>query len=193
MTSNADAITQEKRSLRKHLRAVRDAIPEAHRVARSHKIAQQLIALPEVIHAASIFIYYAHGSEVSTHALIDEWLSQNKTVAVPRIIPGPARQMLAIPIKSCAELVPDILNIPAPRSDAAEMNTTHPAGPDLIILPGLGFAAQGQRLGQGGGYYDRYLRKYPSAKTIALAFNEQMIDKLPTNETDCPVDRVVIA
>ena len=63
---------------------------------------------------------------------------------------------------------------------------------DLVVVPGLAFDAHGHRLGRGGGYYDRFLsRLRKSAKSIGLAYEEQMIDQVPINEDDVSVKIVV--
>ena len=66
----------------------------------------------------------------------------------------------------------------------------------MILMPGLGFTASGDRLGRGKGYYDTYLEKYKNKfgktpQTIALAFREQICDSVPTSEHDIPVDMVL--
>lgn len=66
--------------------------------------------------------------------------------------------------------------------------------PDLILLPLLGFDKKGNRIGMGGGFYDRYLGNLPSNKTphlIGLAFNNQQIDSIITADFDIPVDGVL--
>ena len=65
---------------------------------------------------------------------------------------------------------------------------------DLMIVPGIAFDKNNHRLGHGGGYYDRFLQKVsPSVYTIGLAFDFQVIDKLPTHTTDIPVNKVLIS
>jgi 5-formyltetrahydrofolate cyclo-ligase len=67
-----------------------------------------------------------------------------------------------------------------------------PAALDVVVVPGLGFTADGRRLGQGGGHYDRFLpRLRPGCVTIGVAFAEQVVDDLPTEPHDVRLDLVV--
>ena len=70
-----------------------------------------------------------------------------------------------------------------------------PGGLDLIVMPGLGFSNQCDRLGRGKGYYDTYLQKCEDKgykpHTVALAFNEQMCDSIPTDAHDKKLDLVL--
>jgi len=187
MPNQDPSIPKQKSELRKHFRAQRQAIPAADRIARSKQITQKVLEHPKVISAQSVFIYLSQSDEVHTLDLVDTLLELGKTVAVPKIIPGPDRVMLAIPIKSRDEVTPDILGIPAPPEGEAM-----PGSPAVIIMPGLGFTPQGQRLGQGGSYYDRYLTKHPGSYTFALAYREQVVESLPTDTYDRTVDKVLI-
>lgn len=84
------------------------------------------------------------------------------------------------------------------------MGLTHPGGLDLVITPGVAFTESGQRLGSGRGYYDRYLKKLmttssstssPSSfiRIIGLAFRQQVLPSLPTDEYDVSVHQVIHA
>lgn len=69
---------------------------------------------------------------------------------------------------------------------------------DLIITPGVAFTKTGSRMGHGGGYYDRFLKtlkekKGSNFRTVAVAFKEQIVEDLPTEDTDVPVDMVIYA
>ena len=69
---------------------------------------------------------------------------------------------------------------------------TDPAWPDVVIVPGLAFTSQGDRLGQGGGWYDRFLVAVrPNCRTIGVGFAEQIIDALPVEAHDIRLDHVV--
>lgn len=61
---------------------------------------------------------------------------------------------------------------------------------DLIITPGVAFKKDGYRVGYGGGYYDRFLSKIPNTQTIAIAFSLQIVDELPIDNYDIPVDYI---
>ena len=66
-----------------------------------------------------------------------------------------------------------------------------PQKDDLMLVPGAAFDRNGYRIGYGGGYYDRYLRRHPDMKTIALAYDFQIISRVPAEEFDVPAGEVL--
>ena len=62
---------------------------------------------------------------------------------------------------------------------------------DVIIVPGVAFDNQGNRLGRGKGYYDRFLKKIPATKKIGICFDFQMIEQIPTEKNDIPMDDII--
>jgi 5-formyltetrahydrofolate cyclo-ligase len=181
------SIDDDKHALRKRYRAIRSAIPEIERVARSDRLAQQLLALPVFEQASSVFVYVSSGSEVQTLKLIAGLLGQGKTIAVPRVLPEPG-VMQPIVFDSLDDFAPGRFGILEPTTHEALAET-----PDITIVPGLAFTATGGRLGQGGGYYDRYLAQHPTTHTIGLCFMEQLVETLPIADNDIPMDEVMSA
>jgi len=96
-------------------------------------------------------------------------------------------------------------NIKQHPLDMQLVNALDSGGLDLVITPGVAFTESGQRLGSGRGYYDRYLKKlmttssstsspsYSSTRIIGLAFRQQVLPSLPTNEYDVSVHQVIHA
>ena len=94
--------------------------------------------------------------------------------------------MIAVKLSDQNDLAPDSMGILTPNSDQEI------SGPfDIAITPGLGFTNKGERLGYGRGYYDRWFSKHKVKTKIALAFELQLIDVLPTEKTDQLVDMIV--
>ncbi|MBE0584168.1 MAG: 5-formyltetrahydrofolate cyclo-ligase, partial [Desulfofustis sp.] len=81
--------------------------------------------------------------------------------------------------------------IPEPRETLLPQRLVAPIDLDLIILPGSVFDRRGGRFGYGGGYYDRLLAQVPNATRIALAFELQVVDRLPLADHDELLDRIV--
>ncbi len=75
-----------------------------------------------------------------------------------------------------------------PQASALEID---PDDLDLVLCPGLAFSTSGNRLGQGGGYYDRYLPKATKARRIGIAFNLQLRDSIPSNPHDIAMHEIV--
>ena len=68
-----------------------------------------------------------------------------------------------------------------------------PGEDTLVLMPGVAFTAAGERIGYGGGFYDRFLSQEPNHPTVALCYEFQMVESLPTEEFDIPVDLVLWA
>ena len=179
-----DLLKQAKAGLRQRLKAALGTISASDCRARSALITSRLWALPEVQTARSVFIFVSNGPEVHTHDLIDRLVAAGKSVFVPKIV-GKTR-MIASPFHGWVHLQPAQLGILTPISDDA-----HEGPVDLVVTPGLGFSVQGQRIGYGAGYYDRWFAGHSVGARIAVAFETQIVDSIPTAETDLPVDKIV--
>lgn len=177
----------DKPALRKRFRAARGAIPEADRNQRSGVLINLLLSIDRMQHAASVFVYVSAGSEVVTHGLVNTLLEMGRVVAVPRVLPEMGR-MQAVVIRSLSDLSPGRYGVLEPTRQQV-LDTT----PDLAVVPGLAFTRAGRRLGQGGGYYDRYLAQHPAAYKVGVCFNEQITDVLPVTDLDIAMDEVVSA
>lgn len=176
-----------KADLRKHYRGARDAIVESQRIERSSAIEQLVLSIDHIEHAGSVFVYVSSGSEARTHELIAALLERGKTVAVPRVLPEPG-EMQPVVIHALNDFAPGRFGIPEPTTHEPLEQT-----PDVTIVPGLAFTRTGARLGQGGGYYDRYLVDHPATYKIGLCFEEQLADELPSVTHDVFMDEVVSA
>jgi len=86
-------------------------------------------------------------------------------------------------------------NIKQPSDEEERPEALDDGSLDLILVPGMAFTKNGHRLGRGKGYYDTYLQKARSAginpKTLALAFNEQILSEIPCDDHDYTIDRVI--
>ncbi|MEX1016596.1 MAG: 5-formyltetrahydrofolate cyclo-ligase [Phycisphaeraceae bacterium] len=183
-----DSISEAKIMLRQTMQRRRDALRAEEAAVWSRAIAERVLASPEVVRAASVFVYVSIGREVATRGLIEALLGEGKTVAVPFIAgePGEPGHLEVHCIASLAELQPDRYGIPAPK---------HPrplAGlPDVCLMPAVALSERGERLGMGGGYYDRYLAMHRPGVTMALAYEMQLVTMMPVERIDQPVDAIV--
>ena len=177
-------VKDRKATLRAQLRQVRGELDAGQRQRFDASIRERLLALPQVQAAAVIFMFISHGSEVDTHQSLQELHQAGKRIAVPRIMDQ--ETMIAVPFDSWASLQPEQLGILTPQ--AREPMAT-PI--DICITPGLGFSHTGRRLGYGRGYYDRWFRAHPPLFKVALAYECQILEDLPGDEYDVPVDMIV--
>ncbi|MEK7339069.1 MAG: 5-formyltetrahydrofolate cyclo-ligase [candidate division NC10 bacterium] len=181
---------QRKAELRQRMRAARQALLPADRAARSARIAERLFALPEMQEAERVLFYASLAEEVDTWPLLRAWLKRGRLPFLPGVERrgGPLR---AAPVRDLvADLKPGAFGILQPdpsRTGAVEWRTIQ-----VAVLPGLAFDLRGCRLGRGAGYYDRSLPALvAAARRIGLAFECQVVERLPAEPHDVPVDRVV--
>lgn len=174
-----------KRALRRDLRRRRAALPADDRAAKSSRIAGRLATMPQVAKARTVFLFSSFGSEVSTDEITGWFRGRDVRVFLPIIEDG---RMEAIEVGPDDPLVRSRYGALEPARRVA----ADPLVIDLVIAPGLGFDRRGGRIGYGAGYYDGYLRRLrEDVLTVAIAFHEQLVDKVPVGDRDVLVDAIV--
>ncbi|MDO5713032.1 MAG: 5-formyltetrahydrofolate cyclo-ligase [Tissierellia bacterium] len=131
-----------------------------------------------------IFIYWSMKYEFPTQFLIRYFLENNFKVYLPKII---GKNMLPAPIKNMKDVTPGPGPFYIPEPTSKEVTEKM----DLILVPGLAFDLLGGRLGYGGGYYDRYLKKFPPKSCYGLAFDFQIIPQVPMKDYDVYLDGII--
>ncbi len=175
---------EQKKQLRTDLKQRRTELPESKRTEMSQQIIKFLHEIDEFNQAKSLFCYISYLSEVETSSLVSRILEQNLALAVPKIMGK--TEMRAIPLKDLSDLEADKMGILTPKSSQVASDTF-----DIAITPGVGFTTKGDRLGYGRGYYDRWFSKNQVKTKIGLAFEVQIVDELPLEKTDLPLDILV--
>ena len=167
------------------MRAVRAAIPPERRRRQAELLHERLLALPEMRDAGSVLLFYSFGSEVETAPLATRLHADGKRLLLPYLDPSGME---------AAEVMPDDRLEPSgygPKEPGRRV-AVDPASVDVVVTPGLAFDRRGHRLGYGGGHYDRYLRRMShGALRVGIGFSEQVVDRIPEEPTDEPVDVVV--
>ncbi len=153
-------IKEEKRALRKSVRALEKTLPAELKAAQDRAVTANIEALPEYAAAKTVFLFVGTPREISTGGLINDALAEGKTVAVP-LCTGDGIMKLKI-IQSLDELRSGSYGIREPEESAKD---AAPEDIDFALIPCVSCSRSGERLGQGGGFYDRFLDKYkgPSA------------------------------
>lgn len=172
-----------KEAARKKIRALRSEISEQERKERDALIRERLYQLSSFQEADTFFSFVSHGTEVDTKQIISELLQKGKRVAVPKVI---GREMRFSFISSLDELKEGCMGILEPVSD----NFTEERE-GVMLMPGLAFDREKNRVGYGGGYYDRYLAGENSFVKVAVAYDFQIVDKIEAEESDIRPDRIV--
>ncbi len=173
-----------KNALRLQLREKRQALSPALHAEKSEAIRRRLEELSEYKNADRVLFYVSAKDEVSTHALIQDALASGRTVFVPKIS---GETLTICPLYKWEELQPGTFGILEP-CDVLE--TAHPEHMDLIVVPGLGFDSRGHRIGYGKGHYDKLLKLTRGYK-VGLAFHEQLIEEVPNEEHDVPLNLII--
>lgn len=146
-----------------------------------------MCALPSFARAATVGLYAPMGAEVDTAELGRLSTSAGKRIAYPRVTTGERR--LAYAECESGALVGGALRTREPPAGCREVPLDEL---DLVVVPGVAFDARGRRLGRGGGYYDATLTALrPGAARVGLAFELQIVDAIPEEPHDAPLDAVV--
>jgi len=178
-----------KRSIRKEVLRKRDEISRNIKTIKDLSIKQRLISLREFMDAKIVFFYASFKSEVETFAMIKETLKMNKRLVLPKVRKEEHGVML-YEIKDINELSTGYMGIPEPSSLKEYSLSLDEV--DLIVIPGVAFDYAGNRLGYGGGYYDMLLaQRKKRSPIIALAYDEQLVDKIPSEPHDVKVDMII--
>ncbi len=180
----------DKDLLRKELLKKRDAIPPEIRKAKDRLILERLLSLDEIKHAGSIFFFASFRSEVDTFAMVKQSLKDGKQAVFPNV-DRERHDLLLYEVKDVEELVPGYMGIPEPSVLSGERMADINAV-DAVIIPGAGFDTEGNRIGYGGGYYDRLLSSLSRAvPVIAPAYEEQVVKSVPAEPHDMRVNVIV--
>ena len=180
----------KKKAIRAKLLLQRGALPVEICQEKSRQISNRLLTSPEFKAARVIQCYLANATEVQTTWVIQEALRLKKRVVAPVIHSN--NRLLSL--SELADLNPNRLQ-PGPfgilQPRVPSLREVRASEVDLWIVPGVGFDEEGNRLGFGGGYYDRSLADR-RGEAIGLAFDFQMVEKsLPVEENDRPVDQII--
>ncbi len=181
----------DKHSIRREVLKKRDALSIEDRRQKDRLIFDRLVNLKPFNDAERMLFYVSFGSEVDTRGLIQYALSKGKTVAVPKVIKATSG-LEVYRITDTKELVSGAFGIPEPLG--RENDRLEPTLMDLIIVPGVAFDEQCNRLGFGKGYYDKLLSPLKADKkivAIALAYEEQIVDFIPSEPHDVKMDMIV--
>lgn len=186
-------MTDAKRAMRIEMRRKRVALTD-----RSERSASLWAAVMQLCdHAASrpaaqrstalaVLAFNGVGSEPDTTGLLELLNAEGYSVVLPRV---EGDHIVAVAYRPGDPLIPGAYSIPEPTGPAVD-----PAIIDVVLVPGLAFTRDGRRLGQGGGYYDRFLLLVRAeCITCGVGFSEQVVDDLPCEPHDRRLSALVTA
>lgn len=178
-------ITAEKAALRGQIRTRLKALSPSERRAGDALMFRRFLALPQTAAASVLLLYLGMGTEPDTARLLEPLWALGKRVCLPRCLPG--NQMEVRLVQKESVLVPHPWGMLEPGTDCPLVT---PEEIDLVLVPGLAFDRSGGRLGQGGGFYDRWLTGF-SGVTTGLYRDLVLLDRVPREAHDRAVDLIV--
>ena len=149
---------------------------------KSKRITSKILSHPRFINSSTIGLYASLEDEVSTDILITESLRLGKRVYLPKVV---GEDICFYEINSLDELMIGTFGVREPISN------NNLSDLDLVIVPGVIFDSNNNRMGYGKGYYDRFLKDKKCYK-IGICFKEQITDNLPIDDYDIKMDEVVV-
>lgn len=191
------ALAADLPALRRRLRAQRRAVGPGERRVAGRALARQLARVRYLRGARRIAGYWPADGEIDIRPALERALAAGSQVYLPRLVQAPRPRLCFAPWRPGARMEPNRYGIAEPVAPAGAVLTARQL--DVIVLPLVGFDAAGNRLGMGGGWYDRSLafrRRSRSAaasrpRLLGVAYELQRLDRLAPRAWDVPVDLIV--
>lgn len=186
-----DTLSTQRQQIRQTIRQARRQLTlEQQKIAAEHA---KLNALqhPKIALAKNIALFLSFDGEINTQPLIDALWQQNKQVYLPVLHPFSAHHLLFLHYRPDSQLVKNRFNIAEPPLDVRDV--LPPEQLDVMLIPLVAFDSQGQRLGMGGGFYDRTLANWQNSGfyPIGLAHDCQHVEQLPVAHWDIPLPEII--
>ncbi len=180
---------RQKKEIRQEMRRRLSALPPEEKSREMREMERRLEGLACYFYARRVMFYVGVGFEINTLPVLARALAAKKEVFVPYCLVA-ERRLLVSALYDLGELEAGYYGLLEPKSEC--LRPLDPALLEVVILPGLAFDLAGNRLGRGGGYYDRLLSEIgPQTVLLALAFDFQVYDRLPVESHDRPVHRII--
>ena len=176
---------EEKQQLRRTMRALESGLSARYKAASSRAIAAHLLAMPEYQEAGTVFCFVGTDREIDTRPILEDVLAAGKRLCVPQCVGKGIMELRQV--TDLRQLIPGAYGILEPSADAPLVSLDEV---DFAILPCLTCNHLGQRLGQGGGYYDRFLSHYRGG-TVLLCREKLIREEIPLEPHDYPVPWVL--
>lgn len=176
---------EEKQQMRRTIRALEKSLSPAYKAESSEAIARHLLAMPEYQEARSVFCFVGTAREIDTTAILQDALAAGKRLSVPLCVGEGLMELREI--TDLGQLVPGAYGILEPTKDRPPVQADEV---DFAVLPCLSCSHGGHRLGQGGGFYDRFLSHYRGG-TVLLCRERLTREDIPLEPHDYPVPWVL--
>ncbi|MER2494199.1 5-formyltetrahydrofolate cyclo-ligase [Catenovulum sediminis] len=177
--------------LRKHIRKMRRALSTEQQLTASHQIALQVKQLGLMNARCKIAAFIANDGEISPQDIIKDAWQLDASVYLPVLHPFAENHLAFFSFQENSKMRINKYNIPEPYISCPTICPVNEL--DLVFVPLVAFDKQGNRMGMGGGYYDRTFAQVKNSKTrlIGLAHDCQCVEKLPVESWDVPLDMLI--
>ncbi|MEE5992504.1 MAG: 5-formyltetrahydrofolate cyclo-ligase [Oscillospiraceae bacterium] len=176
----------EKTELRRKIRAWRRSLSKDEKQKLDKALLQNVFAHPWIKEADTVLLYCSLPEEPDTQGILERLLLEGIPVALPVCLESGIMQFYLLHCKDELQ-IGNYYNIPEPIGRDEPILTEK----TVCIVPALAFTPNGERLGQGGGYYDRFLGQYPELRTIGITYHAILQENLPCENHDIPVKVVI--
>ncbi|ROP59732.1 5-formyltetrahydrofolate cyclo-ligase [Enterobacter sp. BIGb0383] len=184
-------VPSSRQQIRQLIRQRRHALTPEEQRHFADQAAARMMAYPPVVMATSVALFLSFDGELDTRPLIEQLWRAGKRLYLPVLHPFSPGNLLFLHYHPQSELVVNRLKIHEPRLDVRDVLPLSDL--DVLITPLVAFDVQGQRLGMGGGFYDRTLQNWQryGVQPVGYAHDCQQVDALPVEQWDIPLPAVV--
>ncbi|HGJ5873378.1 5-formyltetrahydrofolate cyclo-ligase [Arsenophonus apicola] len=184
-------LQKRQKIIRQTVRQYRRQLTCEQQHSAADKITQLALAHELIRSASHLGLFLSYDGEINTAPLIKNLWAQNKKVYLPVLHPFNRYQLLFLQYRPDTLLIKNRFNIAEPTLNV--MDVIPIAQLDVLFVPLVAFDKQGQRLGMGGGFYDRLLFNWRKKNffPIGLAHDCQLVDKIPTAPWDIPLPEII--
>lgn len=184
------SIAEKKDSLRKDILQTRLRPPFEEIFKTSSIIQKRFLGLSELKSARRMALYASFRNEVLTDAIFEYALANGKEVFFPRVVRG-KRGLMFLKVRGKEDFTQGSYKIHEPAHDR-ELDIAEPSSFDIVVMPGVAFDINGNRLGYGKGYYDKALGSINKGCLVtALAFDFQIVERVPAEAHDIKMDKII--
>ena len=171
----------DKKQLRSHIKTLKKQHSKEELKRQSELILKKLENHKSFIEAKIVMLYSSLPDEVQTQEFLSKWRNEKKII-LPTVV---GDDIIPVELSEDTDFAIGDFNILEPQ------NEPYDGSYDLIVVPGVAFDRNGNRIGRGKGYYDRFLCKHLDVKRIGICFDFQFVDEVPTEDNDIKMQEVL--
>lgn len=180
-SEETETVNFKKKAIRKEIRELKKFFPTAEKQIAGNSVFEKIETFTEFKNAYTILIYWAIPDELPTQETIKRWCV-DKQILLPSI---DGNRLVLKRYSPDGQLTQKTLGIWEP-----DLSENYEGNVDLVIVPGIAFDHDRNRLGRGKGYYDRFFKKYKPIK-VGVGFDFQLKDSIPIARHDIKMDKIV--